>query len=66
MKVIIGALLCILAQFAAAWAWYGRGPLVTYARVLTQISAAASILEPKPYLMPPSAPSGTCYYHGPE
>ncbi len=51
MKVIIGALLCILAQFAAAWAWYGRGPLVTYARVLTQISAAASILEPKPYLM---------------
>jgi hypothetical protein len=51
MKVIIGVLLCIAAQFAAARAWYGPAPLIAYARVLTHISAAASILEPKPYLM---------------
>jgi len=50
-KVVAGALLSVLAQFAAAWAWYGPGPLSSYARVLTHISAAASILEPRPYLM---------------
>jgi hypothetical protein len=51
MKVIVGALLCILAQFAAACIWYGRAPLIAYARVLTHIGAVASILEPRPYLM---------------
>ncbi len=51
IRIIMGALLCIAAQFAAAWAWYGPRPLISYAHVLTHIAAAASILEPKPYLM---------------
>jgi len=51
MKIIAGAIISILAQFAAAWAWYGPDPLASYVRVLTHITAAASILEPRPYLM---------------
>ncbi len=50
-KVVAGAIISVLAQFAAAWAWYGPAPLASYARVLTHIGSAASILEPKPYLM---------------
>ena len=50
-KVVAGAIISVLAQFAAAWAWYGPGPLASYARALTHIGTAASILEPRPYLM---------------
>jgi hypothetical protein len=51
IKVIFGGVLCITAQFAAAWAWYGAGPLMRYAHVLAHVGSAAKILEPRPYLM---------------
>lgn len=50
-QVVFGAAISMLLQFAAAWAWYGAGPLLTYAHVLMRIRSAAHILEPRPYLM---------------
>jgi len=51
MKIMLGGLVSVCVQFAQARAWYGAGPLRNYLRVVTHIGAAASILEPKPYLM---------------
>jgi len=50
-KIILGAIISIAAQFAAAWVWFGPAPLITYTHVLTHLNTAAPILEPKPYLM---------------
>jgi alpha-1,2-mannosyltransferase len=50
-KVVTGAALAIAAQVGIVWLWYGAGPLLNYARVVTQLGSAAKILEPKPYLM---------------
>ena len=50
-KVILGATVALIAQFLAAWFWYGTGPLIAYAHVLTRIGSSAKILEPKLYLM---------------
>lgn len=50
-EVVAGAIVSVIAQFAAAWAWYGAAPLVAYAHVLAHLGSTATILEPKPYLM---------------
>jgi Glycosyltransferase family 87 len=49
--VVAGAAISVLAQLLAAWAWYGPGPLLTYAHVLTHLASMAHILEPRPYLI---------------
>jgi len=51
LKPILGAVLCLIVQFAVTYAWYGRAPFLTYAHVLTHIGSAAKMLEPRPYLM---------------
>ncbi|MGA9527389.1 MAG: glycosyltransferase family 87 protein [Terriglobales bacterium] len=51
IKVTFGTALSIAVQFGAAWAWYTSRSLVAYARVLAHVGSAATILEPKPYLM---------------
>ena len=50
-KVVLGGVIAVVAQFLAAWFWYGAGPLIAYAHVLRRIGSAAEILEPRPYLM---------------
>lgn len=50
-KALIGMAASVLAQFGAAWAWYGAEPLTAYPRVLRHVGEAANILEPRPYLM---------------
>ena len=50
-KVVLGAMIAVVAQFPVAYWWYGAGPLVAYAQVLTRLGSAAAILEPRPYLM---------------
>ena len=44
-------MIAVAAQALAAWAWYGAGPLLTYARVLTRIGSTTEVLEPRPYLL---------------
>ncbi|MFZ3264990.1 MAG: glycosyltransferase family 87 protein [Terriglobales bacterium] len=50
-KVMLGATIAVIAQFLAAWFWYGTRPLITYAHVLMGIGSKSEILEPKLYLM---------------
>jgi hypothetical protein len=50
-KVVLGGVIAVVAQFLAAWFWYGSRPLIAYAHVLRRIGSAAEILEPRPYLM---------------
>lgn len=50
-NIILGAILAILAQFAAAWTWYGPRSLRAYLHALTHLGSASAILEPRPYLM---------------
>jgi hypothetical protein len=51
LKLILGATLSVLAQFAIAWIWYGSAPFIAYAHVLTHLTSMTKILEPRIYLM---------------
>jgi len=48
-KLIAGAVLSALFQFAAAWLYYGVGPLRDWIGALLRFPTQLSLLEPKPY-----------------
>jgi hypothetical protein len=48
-KVIAGAVLSASAQLAAAWAYYGPGPLRAWIQALSRLPSTLPLLEPKPY-----------------
>jgi alpha-1,2-mannosyltransferase len=48
-RVIAGALLSASAQLAAAWVYYGSGPLRAWIQALFDLPALLPLLEPKPY-----------------
>jgi hypothetical protein len=48
-RVIAGALLSASAQLAAAWVYYGPGPLREWVHALLPLPSLLPLLEPKPY-----------------
>ncbi|MFZ0816014.1 MAG: glycosyltransferase family 87 protein [Candidatus Sulfotelmatobacter sp.] len=48
-RVIVGALLSAAAQIAAAWLYYGIGPLRQWIRMLLDAPRLLPLLEPRPY-----------------
>lgn len=48
-KVIAGGLLSAAAQLAAAWTYYGSGPLREWILALFRLPGLFPLLEPKPY-----------------
>jgi hypothetical protein len=48
-RVIAGALISASAELAAAWVYYGVGPLREWMRTLLHLPAILPLLEPRPY-----------------
>lgn len=48
-RVIAGALISASAELAAAWIYYGVGPLQDWIRTLLHLPAIVPLLEPRPY-----------------
>jgi hypothetical protein len=48
-KVVFGAAASAAAQFAAAWMYYGFGPLKEWFLTMNHVSVAMPVLEPRPY-----------------
>jgi hypothetical protein len=48
-KMIAGAVLSATAQLAAAWLYYGPGPLRDWTHTLLNVPALLPLLEPRPY-----------------
>ena len=50
-RAIAGALASVAAQFAVAWAYFGPGPIVEYARIFQRMAQAPSTLKPVLHVM---------------
>jgi hypothetical protein len=48
-KLIAGAVLSASGELAAAWVYYGVGPLRAWIRALLRLPAIVPLLEPRPY-----------------
>jgi hypothetical protein len=48
-KLVAGGVLSASAELAAAWVYYGVGPLREWIRALLRLPAMAPLLEPRPY-----------------
>lgn len=47
--VIVGGILSASLQLGGAWAYYGLGPLLDWARAITHVSSQMNLLEPRPF-----------------